>query len=544
MRILAGVIALAAVAPVVSLAFSAAGAAPDLWPFLFQYVLPAALRDTALVLAGVGLVAALTGTGLAWLVSAYDFPGRRVFDWALLLPLAVPTYVIAYAYLDLLHPVGPLQTAIRDAVGISDPRDLRLPDIRSTTGCIVLLGAVLYPYVFLTVRAMFRMQAATLFDAARTLGTSRGRLFTELAVPLARPAIVAGAALAMLEALNDVGATEFLGVRTLTVTVYTTWITRSDLAGAAQLSLSMLAVVVALVSAEAWLRGGRRYSNDSKQAAPFVRARLSGWRAWGACAAAALPLVIGFVVPAAHLVYQAALRIDRVGLSSGLRDAAASTLAVASAATVLTMTAAVIVCGAARSWRGLPGRVITAVASLGYAVPGTVLAIGVLPVVSLADRGLDRAMTAVLGIPSPIFLLATVAALLYAYPARFLAVATGGIDAGYNRIGNSLDEAARTLGDGAWRRLWRLHLPLLRPALAAAAMLVFVDTVKELPATLLLRPLGVETLATQLYGEAVRGTYEDGAVAALLIVVCGVVPLMVLARRGDDWFSRSRSTNR
>ena len=233
MRTLAAAVALAAAAPIAALALVASGAAPDLWPFLFQYVLPDALRQTAILLAGVGLLTATLGCALAWLVSAYEFPGRRIFDWALLLPLAVPTYVVAFAYLDLLHPVGPVQTAIRALVGVSDPRDLRLPDIRSITGAVVLLTVVLYPYVFLAVRAMFRMQGANLFEAARTLGTSRNRLFVEMALPLARPAIAAGTTLALLEALNDIGASEFLGVRTITVSIYATWVTRSDLAGAA-----------------------------------------------------------------------------------------------------------------------------------------------------------------------------------------------------------------------------------------------------------------------------------------------------------------------
>lgn len=546
MRILAGAVAVLAAAPIVSLALAASGAAPDLWPFLFQYVLPAALRDTALVLGGVGLLAAGLGTTLAWLVSAYEFPGRRALEWALLLPLAVPTYVVAFAYLDLLHPVGPLQTAIRALAGVTDPRDLRLPDIRSMLGCIVLLGVVLYPYVFLTVRAMFRMQAGNLFDAARTLGTTRARLFVELALPLARPAIVAGTTLAMLEALNDVGATEFLGVRTLTVTVYTTWITRSDLAGAAQLSLAMLGVVVTIVALEAWLRGARRFTNDARQATPFVRERLTGWRAGGALAAASLPLILGFLVPAAHLAYQAAIRIDDFGFSPALRDAAVATLTVAGAATGLTVAAALVVSYAARlsamdssGVRRRLGALVSRAASLGYAVPGTVLAIGVLPIVSMADRGLDRSLQAMFGFGSPVFLLATTTALLYAYPARFLAVAAGSLEAGFTRISRSLDEAARSMGDGPVQRLRRLHLPLLRPALAAAAMLVFVDAVKELPATLLLRPVGMETLATQLYGEAVRGTYEDGAVAALLIVAVGLIPVIVLARMADQSFQKS-----
>ena len=537
MRILAGAVAIAATAPIAALALVASDAAPDLWPFLFQYVLPDALRQTAILLAGVGVLTAVLGCALAWLVSTYEFPGRRVFDWALLLPLAVPTYVVAFAYLDLLHPVGPVQSAIRSLAGVNDPRDLRLPDIRSATGAVLLLSVVLYPYVFLAVRAMFRMQAANLFEAARTLGTSRGRLFFDMAIPLARPAIAAGTTLALLEALNDVGAAEFLGVRTLTVTVYSTWVTRNDLAGAAQLSLAMLVVVITIIASEAALRGGRRFTNDARQATPLLRHRLRGWRAVVAVTVAALPLAAGFVVPALYLAYQAAIRIDQTGFSPALRDATIATITVSLAATAITLAVALVVSYGGRLWTGAAGAFVARVSAAGYAVPGTVLAIGVLPIVSAADRGLDAAMQAALDIRSPVFLLATTAALLYAYPARFLAVASGVIDAGFTRINRTLDDAARSLGDGVWRRLWRLHLPILRPAFAAAAMLVFVDTAKELPATLLLRPVGMETLATQLYGEAARGTYEDGAIAALLIVACGLGPVIILARAGDRWLS-------
>jgi iron(III) transport system permease protein len=538
MRILAAAVAIATAAPIAALALVASGATGDLWPFLVQYVLPDALRQTVILLGGVGILTAIAGCALAWLVSAYEFPGRRIFDWALLLPLAVPTYVVAFAYLDLLHPVGLAQTAIRAMAGISDPRDLRLPDVRSMTGAVLLLSGVLYPYVYLAVRAMFRMQAGALFEAARTLGTSRSRLFIDMALPLARPAIAAGTTLALLEALNDVGATEFLGVRTLTVTVYTTWVTRNDLAGAAQLSLAMLLVVVTIIAIEAWLRGGRRFTNDARHTTPFARHRLRGWRAWAAVAGASIPVALGFIVPAAHLTYQAWIRLDGAGLSTSLRDATVTTLTVSIAATLLTVVLALITSYGARLWTGAAGAIAARAATAGYAVPGTVLAIGVLPIISAADRGLDGLMQAALDMRSPVFLLATTAALLYAYPARFLAVAAGVIDAGFSRVSRALDDAARSLGDGEWQRLRRLHLPILKPALAAAAMLVFVDTVKELPATLLLRPVGVETLATQLYGEAVRGTYEDGAVAALLIVACGLGPVIVLARVGDRWLSR------
>jgi iron(III) transport system permease protein len=240
------VIALLVLAPIASLVAIAAGGPADVWPHLAATVLPVALRETALLLLGTGAIVVVVGAGCAWLVTALDFPGRKVLDWALLLPLAVPTYIVAYSYLDILHPLGPVQSALRALLGISDPRQLQFPEIRSLGGAVLLFGFVLYPYVYLSTRAMFLMHAAGLFDAARTLGAGSGRILFRIALPLARPAIALGASLAMMETLNDVGASEFLGVRTLTVSVYSTWINRSNLPGAAQIALLMLVIVVAL----------------------------------------------------------------------------------------------------------------------------------------------------------------------------------------------------------------------------------------------------------------------------------------------------------
>jgi iron(III) transport system permease protein len=246
--------------PVLALVSQALQGSERLWAHLGSTVLLTALPDTAILLAGVGLLAGIVGTYAAWLVTAYDCPGRRLLEWALLLPLAMPTYIVAYAYLDILHPIGPVQGAIRWLLGYSSPREFRLPDIRSMTGCIILLGFVLFPYDYIPVRAMFLTQAGNLLEAARTLGVSRRAAFFKVAVPLARPAIAVGISLALMEALNDIGASEFLGVRTLTVSVYTTWVTKSDLPGAAQIARSMLFNVVALVALERWARRKQRYA--------------------------------------------------------------------------------------------------------------------------------------------------------------------------------------------------------------------------------------------------------------------------------------------
>ncbi len=523
--------ALLVITPIIALAFVAADApagGQSIWPHLMAFVLPQAITDTALLLAGVGVLAMIIGTSAAWLVCAYDFPGRKVLDWALLLPLAVPTYIVAYAYLDLLHPVGPMQTVLRAVLGIENPQDLRLPDIRSMTGCIVLLGFVLYPYVYLTARALFLMQTASLIEAARTLGAAPSHVFFKVVLPLARPAIAIGLSLSLMEALNDIGASEFLGVRTMTVAVYTTWVTRSDLVGAAQIALCTLLLVVALVMLERWSRRHLNYAGTAQRPRRMSARRLTGLSAWMALATGLLPALIGFIIPAAYLGAAATDRLSTNGFPRAIGQATLNTILVSSAAAIITV---LIGLGIAYFMRLVPAaRGIGRVASLGYAVPGTVLAIGLLAPMAAIDLFIHNLAGSVFGITTGLVVMGSGAALIYAYTARFLAISIGSIEAGFNRLSPSLDHAARTLGQTPTGVLKRVHLPLLRPALGTAAILVFVDCMKELPATLLLRPLNFETLATVLYGEAARGTYEDGAIAALMIVLAGIIPVIVLAR--------------
>ena len=522
-------IGLAVLAPVLTLVWWALGGDLSHWRHLATYVLPQALANTAMLLAGVGVLVTLLGTGSAWLVTAYEFPSRRALTWALLLPLAVPTYIIAFAYLDLLHPIGPIQSAIRSLLGYDSPRQFRLPDLRSIQGAIFVLGFVLYPYVYLSTRVMFMTQAASLLEAARTLGAGRYGVFFRVALPLARPAIVVGVSLALLETLNDIGASEFLGVQTLTVSVYTTWVTRSDLAGAAQIALTMLAIVIGLILLERHGRKRQRYANTQRMR-PMQPRRLRGPAAALAAVLGWIPVIVGFVAPALYLVVETYKRLHMVGgVSSQLLNGLGNTLIVAFSATIVTLVCGLIVAWAGRTLRESagfnPGRACARVASLGYAVPGTVLAIGLLtPFVWI-----DTAVAKVFG-GSGLFLMGSMAALVCAYAIRFLAISTGALEAGLARIPPSLEQASRLLGESSAGTLRRVHLPLLRPALAASALLVFVDAMKELPATLLLRPMNFDTLATWLYAEAARGTYEEGAVAALAIVLAGLLPVILLAR--------------
>ncbi len=518
--------------PILTIAVTATANTGTLWSHVMTYVLPQATRTTLTLLLGTGIIVTVVGAGTAWLVTAYDFPGRGVLEWALLLPLAVPTYIMAYAYMDVLSPLGVVQGTIRGLLGYSSPREFRLPDIRAMWGCILVFGFVLYPYVYLTTRAMFLTQAANLVEVARTLGARRSAVFWRVALPLARPAIAVGVSLALMEALNDVGAAQFLGVRTLTASVYTTWIIRHDLPGAAQIAMAMLVFVVALILMERWARRNQRYAHNGQRARTMAPLRLRGARALLAFACGALPIVIGFLGPAIYLVVEATRRIQFAGISPYVYQATINTVTISALATLVVLAAGFAVAYAQRVGPGALSGGLARISALGYAVPGTVLGIGILIPVAAFDRLVDQSAREWLGYSTGLLMLGSGGALIYAYAARFLAIASGGMEAGLSRIPLSYDHAARTLGHSSAGTLLRVHLPLSRTALTAAGLLVFVDCMKELPATLLLRPLNFESLSTLLYGEAARGTYEEAALAALIIVAIGILPVILLAGVG------------
>lgn len=526
-------ITLVVLAPVLTLATHAVQGSTEHWQHLLDHVLPHAMRTTLLLLLGVGTVVSLLGVGSAWLMTAYNFPTRRMLGWALLLPLAVPTYIVAFAYQDILHPIGPVQGVLRDLLGYTSPRQLRLPDVRSLGGAIMLLGLVLYPYVYLSTRAMFATQSASLLEAGRILGASRRSVFFRVALPMARPAIAVGVSLALLETLNDIGASEFLGVQTLTVSIYTTWVTRSDLAGAAQIALSMLVLVMALIMLERYGRRRQEYSQNQRSrsiqphqltGAAAVFAMFLGW----------LPVLLGFVAPALYLLAESYKYLHLTGaVSQQLLSSAWSTLYIALITTAVTLLLALVVAWASRSARQSQAQrwqKLLKLSSLGYAIPGTVLALGLLMPFVWIDNLLEGVVALFVERAPQLLLMGSTSALVIAYCIRFLAIGIGSLESGLARIPPSVEQAARLLGETPGGTLRRVHLPLLRPALGAAALLIFVDTMKELPATLLLRPMNFETLATWLYAEAARGTYEEGAIAALAIVVAGLLPVVLLAR--------------
>jgi iron(III) transport system permease protein len=522
------------IAPLISLALIALLGDAELWPHLVAHVLPIATVNTFLLLMGVAAIAAVAGVGTAWIVTAYEFPGRNALVWLLPLPLAFPTYIVAYVYVDILDGFGPVQTALRALFGWQSAADYWFPNVRSLGGAIFVMGFVLYPYVYLATRAMFQTQSASLIEMARSLGASRWPLARDITLPLARPAIAAGLALALLEALNDIGASEYLGVQTLTLSIFSTWLNRSSLPGAAQIACVMLIAVAALIALERYGRRGQAFTGLDRHPGIARRIPLAGSKRWLAAAACFAPVALGFLVPLTFLINQVIVRGLLIGFDPVLLYHTLSTVTIAAGATVLTLALGFGVAFALRLVRRPFAQVCVFIAGLGYAVPGTVLALGLLSPLVAVDEALNWLTRSLAGMSVGLVLAGSSAALVIAYAVRFLAIATGFAQAGLARISTELDDAARTIGTKPSGVIWSIQLPLMRPALWGAALLVFVDCLKELPATLLLRPLNVETLSTYIYQFAVRGSFEEGALAALIIVLVGIVPVIRMVRHADE----------
>lgn len=528
----AALVALIVAVPLIALIVLASRSSGDAWPHLVGTVLPRSTRITLLLAAGVGVASAIVGVATAWLVTMCRFPGRAVLEAALVLPLAVPTYIVAYCYAEILDFTGPVQSAIRALFGFETARDYWFPEIRSLPGTIFVLTAVLYPYVYMTTRLLFLMQSSAALDVARTLGAGPIRMFFRIAVPLARPAVAVGVSLVLMETLNDIGAVEFFGVRTLTFAVYDTWLNRGSLAGAAQLALVLLFLVFALILAERVARGRQRYHLNSRSQQPLAPFRITGWRAGAASLACFLPVLFGFVLPAALLADYSSRRLEQF-LEPALVSAALNSVTIAAATAVAAVGAGLALAYAARLAHSRVVWGLGRFASIGYAVPGTVLAVGILIPLAALDNWVDSIARSVFGVSTGLLLAGSGAAIVYACTVRFLAVSTGSLEAGLSKISGHLDMAARTLRRTPGQTLRQVHLPLMRSALATAALLVFVDTMKELSATILLRPFDFDTLATFVYSQASRGAFEDSAVAALAIVAVGIIPLILLLRAGD-----------
>lgn len=491
--------------------------------------IPGAVPQTIVLMTGVGIVTLVVGTSTAWLVTMFRFPGRGLFDWLLLVPLAMPTYIIAFCYVEILDYSGTLQSSLRAIFGWESAADYSFPNIRSEGGAIFVMSFVLYPYVYLTARASFIQQSVCVLEVARTLGRTSFGAFWSVALPLARPALAAGVALALMECLNDIGAVEYFGVNTLTASVYSTWLERSSLAGAAQIAAVMLFFVILLFLVERKARRGQSYHHTTGSFRIIAEEELTGYKGMGAVILCFVPILLGFILPATVLL-QSAIAFAGDAVTSGFWSAARNSIFLSLAAALVAVSFALVLCYARRVAPTAFIKPAFRISGLGYAIPGTVLAVGLLIPLAAFDNELDRILRGSFGISTGLLLSGSVFAIILAYTVRFLSISNGNIEAGLKRISPSLDAASRSLGASAFETLWRVHFPMLRPVLGTAALLVFVDSMKELPATLLLRPFNFETLATHVYNYASLEQFEEAGLAALAIVFIGLLPVVLLSR--------------
>lgn len=498
------------------------------WSHMVETVLPGYIRNTALLTLWVGIGTLLIGVSTAWLVTVCRFPGRGLFEWLLVLPLAMPAYVMAYTYTDFLQVTGPVQTALREATGLR-PRDYWFPNIRSLEGAAAMLTLALYPYVYLLARTAFLQLSVCAVEASRALGCSGWASFRRVALPMARPAIAGGVALALMETLADFGTVAFFGVDTFTTGIYRAWFSFNDRAAAAQLSTALLGCVLLLILLERATRGGRRFHQASGRTRPLPGYPLRGFKAAAAVAVCALPLGLGFLLPGGLLLDMAlsggdaqfGARYVRLTLNSFSLAAVGATVAVLVALLVgyaTRLRPGPLTSGAAR------------IASMGYAVPGSVVAIGVLIPFAAFDNALDAWSRDTFGVSTGLLLTGGMAALIFAYVVRFLAISLQTVEAGFARVPRSMDHAARNLGAGQIGTAVRVHVPLLAGSLMTAGLIVFVDILKELPATMLMRPFNFDTLAAQAHQLAADERLREAATPALAIVATGLLPVLLLSR--------------
>ncbi|WP_150304713.1 ABC transporter permease [Pseudomonas saliphila] len=526
-RLIAYVSAALVMMPLLVLLLSWQSIDTSIWGHLLQTQMVRLISNTLVLVLGVGVGVIVLGVSLAWLTSLCEFPGRRFFDWALMLPFAIPAYVLAFVSVGLFDFSGPFQSLLRDWFG----NDFRLFfSIRSTSGVVLVLTLVFYPYVYMLARGAFLAQGKGLMEASRVLGHTPWQGFWRVAIPMARPAIGAGAALAIMETLADFGAVSVFNYDTFTTAIYKTWYGFFSLQSATQLASLLLLFVFMALFLERRAQGSRRFPgvDRPRQGALY---HLKGYRGWLATGFCLTVLALAFFIPVAQLIYWL--------VHSGIHDLDSrywgiirNTLMLGAMAAAITVTFATLIALARRLQPIRRVRSAVAMANLGYALPGSVLAVGIMFAFSFLDNTVVIPLSAALGVenPSPL-LLGSVFALLLAYLIRFMAVAHGPIDTSLARIRPSLPEAAQSLGQTGWGVFWRVYLPLLLPGALSAALLVFVDVLKEMPATLLMRPFGWDTLAVRIYGLTTEGDWQRASLPALTLVLAGLLPVIVLIRR-------------
>ncbi|GAB4300048.1 MAG: iron ABC transporter permease [Roseovarius sp.] len=525
---LAWIVVAICVAPIFAAAATALAGDLQTWREVLSGVLPRYARTTLILVAIVGSATAVIGSLTAWLVTVYRFPGARWLEIALALPLAFPAYVLAYAYTYLLDHPGPVQTLLRELTGWG-PRDYWFPEVRSLGGAAVMLTVVLYPYVYLLARASFRQQSANAFLVARTLGCSPAGAFLRVALPMARPAIAGGALLAVMETIADYGTVAFFNVQTFATGIYQAWFSLGDRPAAAQLSLCLLAFALLVAGLERASRGRARTAGRGVRFDAMERPRLAGAAGWLACALCLAPVLLGFVIPVIMLG-EMALRSGQDLFSARYLGLMRNSVTVAGLAAVLTVLGAVLIGFRARTRPGRSSRLMVIGAGLGYAVPGGVIAVGLMVPMAALDNLIDRVMEARFGIDTGLLITGSIWLMVVAYMARFMAAALNAYDSGMATIPGHFDAIGRSLGHSGPRLLLRVHLPVARASVLTAMLIVFVDAMKELPATLILHPFNFQTLAVQAHRLASDERLTEAALPSLVLVGFGLIPVAVLCR--------------
>ena len=537
--VVAAAIGLFVAIPVGTVLVTALGPSDGMWSHLVSTVLWEYVGNTLWLMLGVGAGTIVIGTSTAWLVTMYRFPGRRILSWALLLPLAVPSYILAFVITDQLEYAGNVQSALRGVFGWTSARDYWFPEIRSLGGATIVLSLVLYPYVYLLARAAFIEQCFGLFETSRTLGRGPVASFFAVAAPLARPAIAVGTALALMETLNEFGTIDFFAVPTLTAGIFDVWLNMDSVAGAAQLASVLVAFALVLVAIERTSRRSRRYHDTTTRVQALPEYRLSAARGIAALAWCATPVALGFVLPACVLGNYAMV-FHAATLEADYLDYVRNSMMLAGWAAVIAALAGIGLAYGVRLSSRPAMRGLAEFATIGYAIPGAVLAVGIMVPLGYFDNALDAMSRGLFGIPLGLLISGTATALVVGYVVRFLALGYRTVDSGLARVTPSIEGAARTLGASPSRALVRVHVPLIRPSVITAALLVFVDTMKELPLTLILRPFNFDTLATFVYQYASDELLEECALGALTIVAAGVMPVVLMSRT----IARSRPGHR
>ena len=522
----AGAVALVVATPILVVVSSLVTPSLDIWSHLWQTQLLELTWNTLTLSFGVGGGVVLLGTGLAWLVTMYRFPGRAVFEWLLILPLAVPAYVIGFVFRGLFDYTGPVQSGLRRVLGPG----IWFPDIASFGGVVLVMTLVFYPYVYLLARTAFLEQSETTLEAARALGARRSTVFWRVALPLARPSIVAGLSLAVMEALADFGTVAIYGYNTFTVAIYRVWFGLFNRQAATELASLLLLFTGAVYAIERSWRGRARFYQTERKARPPAPTMLTGWRAWAASGAAGAVVGGAFLLPVGQLLVWSVTALGEADFDDRYPEFVLNTLTVGGTTAIVVVGAAVVIAYGLRLSRS---RVVAAcgrVASMGYALPGSVIAVGVLVPLAFLDRVYNALARVVWGADGGLLFTGSIAGLVFAYLARFLALSVHTVEASLVKVTPSMDMAGRSLGLSPGGVLRRIHLPLIRGGLCTGAILVFVDVIKEMPATLLLRPFGYETLAVRIWQFTSESFWEAAALPALTIVAAGMLPVLILAR--------------